>query len=646
MSVTPEHVPESAPPSRRQVWLVCIGLAAATFAIYAQVVTFEFVRLDDGDYIHKNQVVREGLTREGFAYAFRGGHGANWHPLTTLSHMLDCEIFAADVGDAGGHHMVNVALHVANAILLLLFLQQVTGSLWSSALVAALFALHPLRVESVAWVSERKDVLSGLFFMTTLLAYQFYVQRPAPRRYMLVFASLALGLMAKPMLVTLPLLLLLLDSWPFKRWEWPGPSSPAPDSHGPNRNHTPNPNRGSGLRLGLGLRFLVLEKVPLLGLALGATWITLATQSAGGATSAWGHIPLAARMANAAAATLGYLWNSLWPTQLACFYPHPALVSPDAVRGLLLQGVLCGLLLVGISVLVFRALPRRPYLAVGWGWYLLTLLPVSGVVQFGAQAMADRYTYIPMIGIVVAVVWALRDLVKARPQWRRVGAAAALVVLAALTVISSRQVRTWRNTDSLYQHALAVTHNNFFVHKMYGGFLLEQKAYDRVRVQYEQALALRPQDPGIHEGIGALHVKTGALPLAEKHLRQAIALGERDYACYGYLGEVLEQRGDAGAAAEQFQTVIALKPDFPDGYLALARVLSGSGQQGEAVATLQALLSRQPQNLSAHGQLGDVLAAMQDWAGAAKAYQEVLRIQPDHARAQLELNRMLRERGE
>jgi Tfp pilus assembly protein PilF len=595
------NTPPSVPTRRLHVWLICICLSAATFAIYAQVLHSEFVRFDDGDYIHANEIVNKGLTREGVAYAFRGGHGANWHPLTTLSHMLDCEIFGADVDDAGGHLMVNVALHAANALLVFLFLRQVTGSLWGSVLVAALFALHPLRVESVAWASERKDVLSGFFFILSLLAYQFYVQRPALKWYLLVVISLGLGLMAKPMLVTLPLVLLLLDLWPLRRWRaLPGQVSGA--------------NTVGGVRYALqALRYnlrLIVEKIPLLLLAAGATWITVVTQNVGGATSSWGHIALGARVANAAIAGVSYLWKTLWPTCLACFYPHPALVSPDAAQGLLLPGILCGLLLIGFTVLVFRS-PSRPYLAIGWSWYLLTLLPVSGVVQFGAQAMADRYTYIPMIGIVVAVVWLLRDVVKARPQWRKVVAATALILLALLMMTSIKQVRVWRGTDSLYRHALAVTHKNVFVHKMYGGFLLEQEAYDRALVQYELALALRSSDADIHEGIGIVYSKMGQLAAAEEHLRQALALGKQDYACHGYLGEVLEQRGDLSAAAEQFRQVIVQKPDLADGYFALARVLDKSGHSEQALAALRELLRLQPDHLGARRERDRILRTLE-----------------------------------
>jgi hypothetical protein len=378
-------------PDIRALW-VAVSLVAVVFAIYSRVHGHPFLLLDDDQYITNNGYVRQGLSVEGLRWAFTQFHAANWHPLTWLSHMMDWELFGAE---ASGHHLMSVALHAANAVVLLFALRSMTGTLWPSALVAALFAIHPLRVESVAWAAERKDVLSGLLCMTTLLAYAWYARRPGVGRYVAVLVSFALGLMAKPMLVTLPFVLLLLDVWPLRRWPTLAGASDT------SRFST----RASGP--------LLLEKVPLLVLTLASSVLTVMAQRVGGAVSTTESVSFGMRLANAVVSYATYLWKTVWPASLAYFYPHPAEAAEAPAAFFIATGI--SLVVIGmLTVLAFRD-RSRPYVAVGWLWFLGMLVPVIGMFQVGSQAMADRYAYLPLIGIYIVIGWGLRDLAHRQP---------------------------------------------------------------------------------------------------------------------------------------------------------------------------------------------------------------------------------------
>src|SRR5437660_12724311 len=496
-------------PERR----VAVLLAVATLAVYAQVAGHGFVSYDDPDYVSGNPYVRAGLTRAGLSWALTTGHAGNWHPLTWLSHMLDCQLFGLR---PGAHHLTNVLLHTANSLLLFVLLRGMSGALWPSAAVASFFALHPLHVESVAWVSERKDVLSTLFWMLTLLAYWRYTREPSLRRYLPVLVLLALGLMSKPMLVTLPLVMLLLDVWPLGRLPLAAPEggdTPCversarrqevrPGSHPRARKARrsealPRARRATwppGLRL-------VLEKVPLVALAAASSVFTFVVQLHGGAVAPVDALPFQARVANALVSYAAYLGKMIYPAGLVIFYPRVPLPA--------WQVAAAGLALVAGSLLVIRLAPRRPWLLVGWLWYVVTLLPVIGLVQVGDLAMADRYTYVPLIGPFIMLAWSAAEIVRRRPAWRSTVAASAGVLLAGCAVATGLQLRYWRSSMTLFEHAVEVIPDNYVAHLSLGNALAEQGRLDDAIAHYSAALRVKPDLATAHGNLGVILARQG-----------------------------------------------------------------------------------------------------------------------------------------
>src|SRR5436190_9045491 len=418
-------------------------LAGLSLAVFGQTIRYDFVNFDDDLYVYNTPAIRAGLTIKGIASAFTSQHARNWHPLTTLSHMLDCQLYGLN---AGAHHATNVVLHTIAALLLFRVLRQMTGTLWRSAIVAALFAVHPLHVESVAWVSERKDVLSAVFFFLMLSAYARYARAPSTGRYLLVGALFAAGLMSKAMLVTAPMILLLLDYWPLRTTARHKTKFKAPT-----------------LVLGgqsPGVSILILEKLPLLALSTGACVVTFVVQQR--AVGAIPPLPLSWRVENAVVSYLIYIWQTLWPTRLAAFYPHPN----DTLA--LWQVILATGLLLAITVIAVVFRTKRPYLFTGWLWYVLMLVPVIGLVQVGEQGHADRYTYLPHIGLFLIVVWGVADVIEARRFSWRVAAVTVPLVISALAATAFIQTSYWRDGETLWTRALAVTSDNDFAHNNLG----------------------------------------------------------------------------------------------------------------------------------------------------------------------------------
>jgi hypothetical protein len=449
------------PSDKYKVICVYVALALSTLVVYWQVRNYDFVNFDDPHYVHKNPIVQSGITLDSIKWAFTTGHAANWHPLTWLSHMLDCQLFGTN---PGWHHLTNLLLHIANTLLLFAVLKRMTGALWRSAFVAALFALHPLNVESVAWVAERKNVLSGFFWMLTVAAYIRYAERPGIGSYLLVVLVFSLALMAKPIVVTLPFVLLLLDYWPFGRFQWgsqrQGESLPQSELVKVNYQTSPTSR-------------LVGEKVPLFILVAVLSMITFFVQRSGGTVESTATLTLKARSANAVVSYAGYIGKIFWPRRLAVFYPHPRYSLP------VWQAVAAGLLLLGITVCVIWLARRRCWLPVGWLWYLGTLVPVIGLVQVGAQAMADRYAYVPAVGLFIIIAWSLPELVK-KWRYRKIGLRiSAGIVLTFLLLCTRMQVRHWQNSVTLFEHALAVTENNYAIHCNYGRTLMRIAGWQR-----------------------------------------------------------------------------------------------------------------------------------------------------------------------
>jgi tetratricopeptide (TPR) repeat protein len=559
---------------------LCILLALATLAVYWQSSNHEFVNLDDDLYVTRNDVVQQGLTREGIAWAFTTTHASNWHPLTWLSHMADSQLFGLD---PGWHHLTSVFIHVANTLLLFLALRWMTGSVWRSAFVAALFGVHPLHVESVAWIAERKDVLSALFWLLTLLAYVRYARRPSLNTHVPVLVFFALGLMAKPMLVTLPFILLLLDYWPLGRLE-PGRTSGAIARGGARASH------------------LVWEKLPLLALTAASVVVTLFAQRSAGAVGSLEFYPLEARFTNALVSYVKYLWKAVWPTDLAVFYRHSSGVVGWQVAGAFL-------LLLFVSVLVVRARRARPYLLVGWLWYLCTLVPVIGLVQVGSQAMADRYTYVPSVGIFIIVGWGVPDLLAGWSLRVKTLAAAATAALAFLAFAGHRQVGRWSDSVTLFEHALASTEDNYVIHNNLGVTLKAAGRTAQAISHYREALHIRPDHVSSHNNLGIALSDQGRVDEALEHYETALRIDPDHADTRNSLGLALLSQGDRDRAIRQFSEAVRLRPDFMEAHNNLAVTLIEAGRSEEAIHHFREALRIRPDAAGARENLRRAVAA-------------------------------------
>ena len=521
-------------------WLsvgICLSLAVLTWMIFGQTLWHDFINYDDPRYVYENAKITGGLSISGISWAFTHIHSLNWHPLTTISHMLDCQLYGLK---AGWHHFTNVLLHTLAAMLLFLALQRMTGAVWQSAFVAAVFAIHPLRVESVAWVAERKDVLSGVFFMLTLLAYANYVRLPRVRGYLVVVLLFACGLMSKPMLVTLPFVLLLLDYWPLDR-----------------------------IKGQLWKR--VAEKIPLIVLSAASSVITFLVQK--GAVGQTEELPIFERINNAVVSYVLYIWQMLWPVNLAVFYPHPENRLP------LWEIVCCLLILMCITVAAIALRARRPYLFTGWLWYLGMLVPVIGLVQVGWQGRADRYTYLPQIGLYIAATWAVVDLTVLYRYRRATLSSAAILVIAALSSCTWVQNSYWRNSETLFRHALAVTTNNDVAENNLGIVFLGQGKLDEAISLLQSAVDLRPDNSPAHENLAKALLQKGQVADALIHYRKLLDLQPDNMEIHNIVGTVLVQQGRVKEGAEEWQKVLLVEPDNGNAMSNLAWVFATSPDQ-------------------------------------------------------------------
>jgi hypothetical protein len=544
---------------------VSVALIGLVLILYGQVYQHQFVRFDDGDYIYGNHYVRAGLTGEGLKWAFTTNHTSNWHPLTWISHMVDCQLFGVA---AGWHHLVNVVFHAANAVLLFFVLRRMTGVFWPCAFVAAVFALHPLRVESVAWASERKDVLAGLFWMLSMLAYARYVSRGGSLALIPVMVFVALGLMSKPLLVTIPFALVLLDIWPLGRWR------------GLDAAGVTTPARVAETLRGWTLPRLLLEKLPLLALAVASSVVTVIVQGGTTAMDWAATMSPAARLANAVVAYVAYLRMTVWPGGLACYYPHPATISSDAMAVLIGPAAISALLLIAITIAALILLRRFPYVAVGWLWYLGTMVPMIGLVQVGGQSMADRYTYIPMIGIYVALAWGARDLVMRFPRARPALAAAVAILLLITGTLTWRQIGTWKNGVALFTHALQVTDRNYMAHNNLGLDYVSLGRYDEAMAQLQHAVRAKPDLALAHYNLGVVY----AMPAKENW----------------------------DEAAKQFELAIQYDDDYAQAHNNLARVYDLQGKPQRAIPHYRRALESSSPPVVAAQNLAWLLATTDD----------------------------------
>ena len=623
------------------------GLALLVLTIWAFLpsVDNDFVTYDDPDYVTSQPMVQRGLNWETVVWAFTTTDASNWHPLTWLSHALDCQLFAAN---AAGHHLTSLLLHAVNTLLVFLVLRALTGASWRSFFVAALFGVHPLRVESVAWVAERKDVLSTFFWMLTLLAYAAYArraegggQKPEGRgqraevrpptsdlgpltsaAYWLALLFFALGLLSKPMLVTLPFVLLLLDYWPLRRVSGAGFQGSGPKFSHPATRIT--------------FLQLVVEKLPFLLLSAAACVVTFLAQRQGGAVDA--TIPFERRTANAVISVLRYLGKLFWPTDLAVFYPYPLQWPIWAVA-------LAVITVLGITLLALKFRTRGPFLIIGWLWFLGTLVPVIGLVQVGQQSMADRYTYIPSLGILVALVWGGYELVLRRMGLMRpmgVLAGGAIVVCALLT---RQQTTLWKNTEVLARHALAVTGENFAAYNLLGSALLRRDRIDEAVEQFRNAVRLQAASADAHSNLAVALQRQGRRDEAIGHYQLALKLRPRYPQAHYNFATALEAAGRLPEALENYSLVLRERPNFLDARFNLASVLLRLERYDEAIAQFQQVLQLSPDSPDALTNLGVAFDRKGRLDEALHCYQKVIELKPDDAKAFFNLGVALQRKG-
>jgi len=523
------------------IFLICFFLSAITIGIYWQVNRLDFTDYDDDAYVTLNPDVTGGLDIKELPWAFTSNYCSNWHPLTWISHMADCEMGGLD---PAVHHRTSLFFHVANVLLLFLALNKLTGRRWASAFVAALFAVHPLHVESVAWVAERKDVLSTFFFMLTILAYIRYVKAPKIGNYVLIALAFVLGLLSKPMLVSVPFLLILLDIWPLKR------THREQEPVNKKRKYMPDRQPKS-------LSALFIEKIPLFVLAIASCAVTFFAQRNAGAVQTTESYSIGIRIANALVAYTAYLYKTIWPLDLCCFYPHPGATIPVWIT------IASSLILLAITIFAVRTIRTRPYFFVGWLWYLITLIPVIGLVQVGWQAMADRYTYIPLIGIFIALTWGIADLIE--PMSTHIKNALlvpALLLIAVLSVMTFRQIGYWQNTKTLWTHALEVNSNNAVAHYNLGNYFISIGDDEEAIPHFRKSVEIDPSRLEPHCNLGASLAKTG-------HIEEAL---------------------------EQLYIAVKIKPDDIDSRCNLAQLLAVQGRFDEAQHNLSIAWENDPNN--------------------------------------------------
>src|SRR5213083_3235417 len=536
--------------------LILLGLAVVTFGIYAQLIGHQFITLDDDAYIKQNAMVNRGLTLAGVAWAFTTFDQGNWHPLTWIAHMIDNQLFGMN---AGGHLLVNALIHVANTLLVFWFLFRTTHARWPSALVAALFALHPLHVESVAWASERKDTLSTFFGLLSLIVYVRYVEVPSSIRYVWTAITLALGLLAKPMLVTWPFVMLLLDYWPLGRWQSAKSKAQAKK-----------------------LRKLILEKIPLFILVAASAVITLIAQSRGGAVRTLAHEPLALRLSNTLVSCAQYLLLTFWPNDLAVYYP----LAPRGIPGWQIVGA--AFLLIGITAFCFLQRKIRPYLIVGWLWFLGTLVPVIGLVQVGGQTMADRYFYIPSIGLFIALVFGLADVVKTRKLAPSVSAAISAAALLILATLTNAQIQRWHDSFTLFKHTLAVTPPNLMIENNLGSALSRSGLHDEAAAHFEKALQIMPAhyEPLLYDALlnmGISRFYQNRLPEAIEYCQSALRVRPDAPKAHDLLGMALAMQGHGEAALDEIRHAAELAPNDADIQKDLGVTLGRLGRIPESI---------------------------------------------------------------
>jgi tetratricopeptide (TPR) repeat protein len=588
---------------------------AVTLAVYWQAGRFDFIHFDDNLYVTQNPHVSTGFSLSNMLWAFTSVDVMYWHPLTLLSHMLDVQLYGMN---PHGHHATNIIVHMGSTALLLYLLFRLTGTVWQSLFVAALFALHPLHVESVAWVAERKDVLSAFFWFLTLLSYAAFVEKPTRSRYLFTFASFVLGLMAKPMVVTLPVVMLLLDFWPL------------------NRSNLTEQGTGPGHAPGFLARLLPLvkEKIPFFACSLLLVAITIYSQLKMGGMPTVGALSLGLRIENALVSYLTYIAKTVWPHDLAILYPLPAAIP-------LWHAIGAFAILLLASAATIRFGRQYPYLPVGWFWFLITLLPVIGFTQAGVQAMADRFTYIPHIGLFLMVAWGIPPLLEKISSKEVILALLAGGVLTASAAATWHQLGYWRDEAVLYQHALRVTASNHTMHANLGGLFLARGDLEAALGEYREALALSPTYADAHYNLGVALARKGDLAEAIREFRSALALKPGYADAHNNLGVVLARGNEHAEAMREYRAALAINPSYADAHNNLGIAFASRGELDAALAEYRAVLVLRPDDAAAHNNLGEALAGKGDLAAAIAEYEKALALAPDLTEARTNLQTAL-----
>ena len=588
-------------PHRYSPLLISICLVAAIIAVYWPVYKYDFVKYDDNTYVTDNINVQSGLNFKNIRWAFTADYASNWHPVTWMSHTLDWQLFK---NWADGHHLVNVLFHILNTLLLFYIFRRMTKAIWPSAFVAAAFALHPLHVESVAWIAERKDVLSTFFWLLTMWAYVHYVEKPKLKWYLASLVFFILGLMSKPMLVTLPFVLLLLDYWPLER-------------------------KFS--------KMLIIEKVPFFICSIASSIVTFFVQQKSGAMSNIELFGLTARINNAVAAYVMYIVKMIWPVRLAALYPHPGGGISTA------RVIVCALLLVVASICFIYLGRRRKFLTVGWLWYLGTLVPVIGLVQVGSQAMADRYTYMTLTGLFIIIGWGAKEIIhnkKMSLMWL------AVIVLLASAVTARQQLKYWENSLTLFEHTLQVTENNYFILSNYATYLSELDRLDQAVERFNEALKIKPDSAEVHNNLGGTLLKIGKTQQAIEHFKLAIKYKPDLAQAYCNLAEALKNQGKPEEAVSYYQQAIKIKPNYVSAWLGLAITFNEMKDFDRAMEHFNKVLEIDRNNVFAHGHLGMALAAVGKTDEAIKEIRFVLSVTPNDAEMYRNLGILLEKKGQ
>jgi tetratricopeptide (TPR) repeat protein len=594
--------------------IIGLFLVIITFSVYWQIQRFDFVHFDDNEYVYDNQHVNNGISSDNLIWAFTAFHSNNWHPLTWISHMLDCQFFGLN---PGWHHLTNLLFHIANILLLYIIFRQTTGSIWKSGFIAAIFALHPLHVESVAWIAERKDVLSAFFWMLTLWSYIRYTRRPAFNRYLWVIIFFIFGLMSKPMVVTLPFVLLLMDYWPLNRVQF--------------QSLDAKETKAQVIRL-------LVEKIPLFIFIPISSIFTYFAQNHGGIVKSLDVFPLETRIANAIVSYIRYIEKMIYPTKMAFLHPHQGMPSWWMTAG-------SCLLVIAISFLAVKNINKRPYLIVGWLWYIGTLVPVIGLVQVGMQSMADRYTYIPSIGLLIIVAFGISEMTS---NWRYQKLWLSITTTALITIFSAitwNQLGYWKNSMTMLAHTLKVTSNNYIAYDSMGVELFGLGRVDEAIQNYLKAIEIYPQNPYSHFNLGmALHAQ-GRLKEASQQYLQAIRIMPAYYKAYTNLGAALYAQGQTDEAIKQYLKALRINPDYVEAHYNLGLALDTAGRTEDAINHFMQAVRVKPDLVTAQYSLGTALYKQGRTDEAIGHFLKAVRLKPDLLIAQYSLGIALAKQG-